>query len=79
MNKTVEFLEFLVPDAASAQINDIDGHVSNGNGASLVGWVTGNNGLDALITGKTVNPPLLNFQINLSDKTKLHAQFDWSH
>ena len=79
MNKTVEFLEFLVPDAASAQITDIDGHISNGNGASLVGWVTGNNALDALITGKTVNPPLLNFQINLSDKTNLHTQFDWSH
>ena len=79
MNKTVEFLEFLVPDSAGAHITDVDGHASNGNGASLVGWVTGNNALDALITGKTVNPPILNFQINLSDKTKLNTQFDWSH
>jgi hypothetical protein len=79
MNKTAEFLVFLLPNSAGAQITDIDGHASNGNGASLVGWVTGNNALDVLITGKTVNPPTLNFQINLSDKTKLHTQFNWSH
>ena len=78
-NLTAEFLEFLVPDAAGAQISTVDGHVSNGNGASLAGWVTGNNALDAFITGSTVSPPTLNFQINLSDKTKLHPEINWNH
>ena len=51
------FLEFLNPDAVGASIMSIDGHAANGNGASLVGWVTSNNSLDALMTAKTGNPP----------------------
>jgi len=75
--KQVMFLEFVSPDAPGVQIMSIEGHSSNGDGASLLGAVTGNSSLDALITGKTVNPPSLNFKINLNDKSKLGVQFEW--
>ncbi|HEY2018036.1 MAG TPA: LamG domain-containing protein [Bryobacteraceae bacterium] len=77
--KQVMLLEFLVPDAAGAQITSVKGHVSNGNGASLLGWVPGNSGLDAFLTGMTVNPPVLNVDVNLSDKSKLGVTFEWNN
>ena len=71
-------LAFVNPDAPGVMITSIAGHASNGNGAGLIGSVTGNNGLDALITAQTVNPQSLHLTINLSDKTKLKTNFDWN-
>lgn len=72
-------LEFIVPDIAGTQITSIGAPngKSKGKVARLLGWVTGNGALDALMTGSAIHDRNLHLDIGLSDNSELDVQIQW--